>query len=322
MPLKFSVVIPCYNAEPWIRDTLDSIFAQTYPANEIVTIDDGSSDRTLECLEAIASDSPVPVRILHAGNLGPAGARNVGIEAAKGDWVAFLDADDWWKPEHLARIDAAVATSGDAVYLAAAEHYADRHGRVVSMSDVPFDTLRTNISPHEYFELYRRHGLLEFSGCAIERQRLIEIGGLRPEFRGAEDFEVVLRAIHERSVAYDPVPSSYYRCDNPNSHSRNLDDDGLRVTAAFRAFQSLQGKYPISDGMLANRARTIASKSLTTCTPKARARVMGIVRPYLSAPQKLIFGLASLFPGLYAALNNLRNRLRKPKYPPRKVVDS
>jgi len=321
MSLQFSVVIPCYNAEPWIRDTLDSVFAQTLPAHEVITIDDGSRDRTLETLEAIASSSPVPLRILHAANLGPAGARNVGIDAATGDWVAFLDADDWWKPEHLARIDTAVANSGDAVYLAAAEHYAERLDRVVSMSDVPFDALRTNIAPHDYFELYQKHGLLEFSGCAIARSRLIEIGGLKPEFRGAEDCEVVLRAIHDRSVAYDPIPSSYYRCDNPNSHSRNLDDDGLRVTAAFRAFQSLQGKYPISDGMLASRARTIASKSLTTCTPAARSRVMKIVRPYLSTSQKLVFGLASLFPGLYAALNGLRNRLRKPQYPPRKVVD-
>ena len=165
--MKFSVVIPCYNAEPWLEQTLESVLAQTYPATEIVIVDDGSTDRSVAIVERIAAGSSVPIQLLHGNRLGPAGARNLAIEAAIGDWVAFLDADDWWKPEHLQRIEQAVGGTGDVVYLAAAEHFSINVNRVVSMSDTPFDAVLSGIDHQTYFKLYRKHGILEFSSCAI-----------------------------------------------------------------------------------------------------------------------------------------------------------
>ncbi len=320
--MKFSVVIPCYNAERWVRQTLNSVVQQTYPATEILIVDDGSEDGSVAIIEEITAESSIPIRLLRGDRLGPAGARNVAINEAIGDWVAFLDADDWWKPDHLQRIEQAIRETHDVVYLAAAEHFSITANRVVSMSDVPFDDVRSGIQHQAYFELYLKHGILEFSGCAIERQRLIEIGGLKPEFRGSEDMDVILRAAHDKTLTYDPFPSSYYRCSNPNSHSKTLDANGNNLTATFRALCSLQNQYKMPQALLSGRARSIASKAIGSCSPDARKRVLASVWAYLSKSQKVIFSVASSFPSLYTAMNGLRNMIRGPQYPPRKEIQS
>ncbi|HEY2988594.1 MAG TPA: glycosyltransferase family A protein [Candidatus Binatia bacterium] len=98
LPL-ISCIVPVFNGERYLRETLDSILAQTYRPLEVVVIDDGSTDGT----SAIVADYGVQVRYLWQANSGPATARNLGLSAARGDYVAFLDADDLWHPEKLAR---------------------------------------------------------------------------------------------------------------------------------------------------------------------------------------------------------------------------
>ena len=93
-----SVVIPLYNKENQIRATLESVLAQTFSDFEIVIVNDGSSDRSVE--EASAVNDP-RIRLIHQPNAGVSAARNRGIEKAKGEFIAFLDADDRWKPEYL-----------------------------------------------------------------------------------------------------------------------------------------------------------------------------------------------------------------------------
>jgi glycosyltransferase involved in cell wall biosynthesis len=93
MPLV-STVIPAYNAAPFLSKAIESALAQSYPLIEIIVVDDGSHDETSE----IAQRYPV-VLIRHEKNRGVSSARNTGIRAAKGEWVAFLDADDTWHPQ-------------------------------------------------------------------------------------------------------------------------------------------------------------------------------------------------------------------------------
>ena len=92
-----SVIIPTYNAAPYIGETLDSVLSQTYPRKEIIVIDDGSTDSTPQSLEAYNST----VRSIRQENAGAGAARNAGVKAASGDYIAFLDADDLWLPEKL-----------------------------------------------------------------------------------------------------------------------------------------------------------------------------------------------------------------------------
>jgi glycosyltransferase involved in cell wall biosynthesis len=107
-----SVVIPCYNAAPFLRETLDSAINQTYPPLEILVIDDGSTDDSAAIAESYGS----PVRVIRQPNQGESVARNRGIDEARGDWIAFQDADDLWNPKKTEKqIKEIESTSGEFV---------------------------------------------------------------------------------------------------------------------------------------------------------------------------------------------------------------
>lgn len=88
-----SVIVPAYNAEKWIEDCCNSIITQSYPNIELIIIDDGSTDRTLDLLTQLFGDKD-NVHVIHTENRGVCHARNIGIDIAKGEYIAFLDSDD------------------------------------------------------------------------------------------------------------------------------------------------------------------------------------------------------------------------------------
>lgn len=98
-PTSISVVIPAYNAARFLRSAIDSALSQTAPPEEVIVVDDGSIDETFE----IAASYGAQVRAIRQPNRGEGGARNRGIEEARSDWIAFLDADDVWCPQKLQR---------------------------------------------------------------------------------------------------------------------------------------------------------------------------------------------------------------------------
>ena len=101
-----SVIIPAYNAEKSITDTLDSVFAQTYSSIEILLVDDGSTDKTAETIEEYQTSkanrtNKTNLTYIHQQNSGPSKARNTGLKAANGEYIALLDADDLWAKDKL-----------------------------------------------------------------------------------------------------------------------------------------------------------------------------------------------------------------------------
>ena len=93
--IKISVIVPCYNLELFVRECLDSILVQTLHEMEIICVDDGSTDGTLEILEEYQKKAD-HIKVLHQKNQGSGIARNRGIMEAKGEYIAFMDADDFY----------------------------------------------------------------------------------------------------------------------------------------------------------------------------------------------------------------------------------
>jgi GT2 family glycosyltransferase len=121
---RISVIIPAYRAAGTIGRTLDGLLAQTRPADEILVIDDGSPDD----LAAALAPYGERVRLVRQSNGGAASARNRGIDLARGDWIAFVDADDYWERQKLER-QLAVATRHPDVGLIASHFYQQRPGQ-------------------------------------------------------------------------------------------------------------------------------------------------------------------------------------------------
>ena len=114
--MDFSVLIPAYNVSGIVGRAIRSAAAQTFPPLEIIVIDDCSTDNTVEVVRALGREIPTLRLLSTAANGGPSAGRNVGLRAAKGNWIALLDADDAWKPGRLERLsEVASATSADFV---------------------------------------------------------------------------------------------------------------------------------------------------------------------------------------------------------------
>ena len=114
--MDFSVIIPAYNVSGIIGRAIRSAAAQTLPPLEILVIDDCSTDNTVEVVKALGREIPSLRLLSTPANAGPSAARNVGLRAAKADWIALLDSDDAWKPGRLKRLsEVASATSADFV---------------------------------------------------------------------------------------------------------------------------------------------------------------------------------------------------------------
>ena len=109
----FSVIIPLYNKAPYVAKAVRSVLSQTYADYELVIVDDGSGDNSFEVAsKAVAGHGNC--RMLRQENLGVSMARNNGVEASRGDYLCFLDADDWWEPTFLEEMAKLIETYPDA----------------------------------------------------------------------------------------------------------------------------------------------------------------------------------------------------------------
>lgn len=204
-----SVVIPAYNAECTLGATLDSVCAQSHRALEIIVVDDGSTDATAEIAQVRATRDP-RVRVLRTPNRGVAAARNAGIRASAGAFVAPVDADDLWHPDKIAHQLAAMLAGGDAIgFVYTPYRLIDAEDRVL--------TSRADIVEGATFQ---RLLLLNFVGngsaLLIRRAAFDAVGGydshLRDEgVQGCEDYLLQLLIARHWKVACAPYYLTGYR---------------------------------------------------------------------------------------------------------------
>ena len=169
---KISIIVPVYKVEPYLRKCVDSILAQTFTDYELILVDDGSPDNCGKiCEEYAAADSRV--KVIHQNNQGLSVARRVGLNAAKGEWIGWVDSDDWIEPNHFAALyNAAVGSDVDMVSCDIAEEKngVTKYTKQFCGSDKACDQLRAllrrQIRASVWNRLYRREAI-EKSGAVF-----------------------------------------------------------------------------------------------------------------------------------------------------------
>lgn len=207
-----SIIIPAYNAEKYVAEAIRSVQSQTYPHLEIIVVNDGSADGTDRVLAGFGDE----IRVIAQENRGPAHARNRGIEAARGEIIGFLDADDVWEYGHIARLLPFLMEQGFDI-----AHGLTRY--VKNLGEEGETVIR---------EIYTE------SSCAaaLYKRSVFDRAGLfDEELRAGEDtdFAIRVREVGCREARVDTVSLVYRR------HGDNLTNDtGLVVLGRLRAFRN------------------------------------------------------------------------------------
>jgi glycosyltransferase involved in cell wall biosynthesis len=244
LPEKFivSVVIPAYNAAEFLGEALDSVLAQTYQPLEVIVVDDGSEDESPQVVATYADK----VTYIQKERAGPASARNIGIRASSGEWVAFLDADDLWMPTLLEKlVKKAVQTGAD---LAFSDWVPLVNGSVIGPSNLErsgvkarLDTLASNGVLVNPFKLLLEVGCyFSPSSVLVRKDSLLEIGLLDESIYGTEDLDLWLRlSLRYRFAALNEVLSLR------RIHGRNISRDTWSLNAnEIKTFEKLERHAP------------------------------------------------------------------------------
>jgi glycosyltransferase involved in cell wall biosynthesis len=198
--MTISAVIPCYNSAATIRDALRSVEAQTVKADEVVVVDDGSTDDSAGIVER---EFP-QCRLIRQANAGPAAARNRGVSEAMGDWIAFLDSDDAWLPWRLSAVLDLASVHPD-VGLWCGE--ALRWSGSSTAAPQPVKPTFHRVA----LDCFLSNNPIATSSVLVRRDVLLESGGFDPAFRGPEDFDLWLRVGARAQIAFIEAPVALYR---------------------------------------------------------------------------------------------------------------
>ncbi|OIP68988.1 MAG: glycosyl transferase family A, partial [Oscillatoriales cyanobacterium CG2_30_40_61] len=226
---KISVVIPVYNGEKTIQKTIESVLKQTWQDFELIVINDGSQDATLEILSSIQDPR---LQILSYDNAGLASSRNRGIDQAQGEFISFLDADDLWTSDKLEAQFQALQEHPEAAVAYSWTDYIDQLSQFLHSGR--HITINGNVYQHLLVNNFLENG----SNPLIRKQALNQVGKFDTSLKAGEDWDMWLRlAVHYQFVAV-PLPQILYRvsADSMSSQIKNQEIECLKVIE--KAFKS------------------------------------------------------------------------------------
>ena len=214
--MRFSIIVPLYNKAPYVEKALESIIAQTYPDWELIVVDDGSTDGSGDVADTFLkkavgrrqTSSSFRWLLIHKENGGVSSARNEGVAASQGEYLCFLDADDWWAPTFLEEMNQLIENYPDAgIY--GTNYWYVKSGRQ-----------RVNVTTAEtgyinYCKVYAEKLQMPLTSISVSIARAVfdETGGFKMKLKLGEDFDVWIRIALKYKVAFLNKPLAYYNQD-------------------------------------------------------------------------------------------------------------
>lgn len=212
--VKISVVIPVYNAERWIADTLESLLGQTYPHSklEVIIVDNGSTDRSVELAKIFLNQAGFYHRILHEDRRDVSIVRNRGISSSHGDWIQFLDADDILHPEKLALQSEVAQTSSGEIGVIYSSWRMLRERKGIWLLEG--ETKMPKIDINDIGSFLIDGNFLHLGSALFRRDALDGVAGFREGIGIIEDVDLTLRLAMTGmgfAVCDSKYPLFYYR---------------------------------------------------------------------------------------------------------------
>lgn len=207
--IRISVIIPMFNRQSTIIRCLDSVFRQTYPADEIIVIDDGSDDSSVSVVQSLGNKL---VKILTQEHLGAQVARNYGIREAVGNWIAFLDSDDEWTPNKLERQVEEIRNTEEEV-LIFSNGYKQKGGKK--------ELFGLLVPEENIFQETLRRSFILFPTILVQKRSLEKIGYLDKKVVAFQEWDTGIRLSRICECLYIDEPLFYWNRENNDTITDN-----------------------------------------------------------------------------------------------------
>jgi GT2 family glycosyltransferase len=296
--MRVSILIPCYNAEGWIAQAIESALAQSVGNLEVIVVDDGSTDRSLQTIQKFGTS----VRWESQPNLGGNAARNRLLEMAAGEWVQYLDADDFLLPEKIGQQLKELPQHGDidVAYAPVIFRYQEEQG---GYHDVPF----VIEDQTDHWNNLIRWKLPQTSGPLWRTQALREVGGWKTGQKCCQEHELYLRLLQAgRRFHYCPTANAVYRQWSTETVCRRNPQQTILARMAIvdecERFLMAQGELTSVRRQSVAATRYECARSLWTLNraeARALARKAGLAFPNFRLPD------APCFPAAYRRMFSL-----------------
>lgn len=214
--MLISIVIPLYNKDVYIRRAISSVVAQTYAQWECIVVDDGSTDQSIDVVSGFDDDR---IRVIRQKNQGPSAARNRGAAEANGNWIALLDADDYWLECHLQNLVELIKRY-PACGVVGANFWIENAGGKRWLRNRLKPSGHSTVENYFEFHVNKKGPLIHVSSIAIKYSLWNKVGGFRENVRLAEDADLFVRLSVYTDFAFYHEPSAVYFQDTSGFSTR------------------------------------------------------------------------------------------------------
>ena len=208
----FSIIIPLFNKASYIEKAIRSVIHQTYQEFELIIVNDGSTDNSLDIVQQLNNQTNLSIRIIDQFNQGVSVSRNNGVKVSKNNYIAFLDADDWWEPTYLEEMKQLITDFPEAgIY--GCDYFKVKNGqKIIANIGVEPGFKKGLIN---YCEVYAKTMYQPlWTGATILKKSVFESEqGFNPTLKLGEDFDLWLRVTMKYPVAFLNKPLAYYNQD-------------------------------------------------------------------------------------------------------------
>lgn len=263
-----SVVLPVFNGEGTVRETIQCVLGQTVQDWELIIINDGSTDGTAELLDQIQDSR---VKVFSFENAGLSASRNRGLAMAKGDYISFIDADDLWTPQKLASQAALMNQSEQTAVVYSWTDFIDEAGEFLHTGT------HAKASGNLYEQLFVANFLESGSNALIRREALVAVGGFDESLTAAEDWDCFLKLARHHEFAVVPAVQVFYRQPTTSMSSNFIRQEKECLRVINRALQATpEPLQPLHHLSLSNLYLYLVTKALQF--PLNRAKGWAAVR--------------------------------------------